>query len=124
MSPNYANAKELAQQSVAYIFRYTGYDNAAPAEKARPGDQLKLSGDVDARRSRDDYNVAGDASGRVTPFKPSTNIKNDGHFDFATEKRTQFGQYDSVTPTPAQPPKDNLGPNDGTMYQLKSEVQV
>jgi hypothetical protein len=63
----------------------------APPEKARIGDKLPVGvGELALQRSRDDYGSVTDASGRVTPYKPATQIQSGGDFDFGTEKRQHF----------------------------------
>ena len=104
--------------------RFIAHENVTPVGKAKISDQLQVigGGQLSSRRSRDDYGDVSDLTGRSTPFKPSTNISNDGAFDFGTDKRTNF-QYHDATTTKVGPPSDNIFLPEGTMSQYKTEAQ-
>jgi len=103
--------------------KFKSYGNVVPPEKVKFDDNIKLDGgELETDRSRDEYGRFGEA-GRVTPFRHSSMLNQQGDIDFSTEKSENYKYHGNYSQVKGERPGTNLRQPDGTMRNYKTESQ-
>ena len=112
----------MAQLKTEAQKRYTSYSDLRMPEKVRHDDNLKMNGDMETDRTRDEYGKYSDG-GRRTPFRQTSMLNQQGDMNFSTEKTDSYKQHNNYSQVKGERPNTSLRPADGTMSNYKTESQ-